>query len=102
MAEGCSSFSIYCKHVLLSYPNYTEVQLGLLSTLQYQLEAGLALIGHPVLIVAFQDPLLFRREHRPKVHLRDKHKKGDSSDKSEKKLVSSIFSLILKISMMLH
>lgn len=41
------------------YPNHAEVQFGLLSTLQYQLEASLALIGHPIVVVSFQDPLLF-------------------------------------------
>lgn len=44
-------------------PDHAEVEFGLLSTLQYELEACLALIGHPVLIVLLQDPLLLRCEH---------------------------------------
>lgn len=45
------------------YPDYAEVEFGLLSTLQYKLEASLALIGHPIVIVPLQDPLLLRCEH---------------------------------------
>ena len=53
----------------LTYPHHTEVQLGLLSTLKDQLKAALALIGHPVVVVALQDSLLLQCEHRPQVHL---------------------------------
>lgn len=45
------------------YPDHAEVEFGLLSTLQYELEASLALIGHPIVIVPLQDPLLLRCEH---------------------------------------
>lgn len=45
------------------YPDHAEVKFGFLSTLQYELEASLALIGHSVIIVPLQDPLLLRCEH---------------------------------------
>lgn len=45
------------------YPDHAEVEFGFLSTLQYELEASLALIGHPIIIVPLQDPLLLRCEH---------------------------------------
>lgn len=60
----------------LTHPDHTEVQFGLLGTLQYQLEARLALIGHPIVIVTFQDPLLFSCKHGPQVHLRHNQDDG--------------------------
>lgn len=39
-------------------PDHAEVQLGLLGALQDELETGFALIGHSILVVALQDPLL--------------------------------------------
>lgn len=44
-------------------PDHAEVQFGLLSALQDELEACFALIGHSILVVSLQDPLLLDGEH---------------------------------------
>ncbi len=41
-------------------------------TLQHELEAALALVGHAALIIALQYPLLLGCEYRPQVHLKDR------------------------------
>lgn len=49
-------------------PDHAEVQLGLLSTLQDELETGFALIDHSILVVSLQNPLLLDGEHGAEVH----------------------------------
>lgn len=49
-------------------PDHAEVQFGLLRALQDELEAGFALIGHSIVVVALQDPLLLQGEHGAEVH----------------------------------
>lgn len=49
-------------------PDHAEVQFGLLSALQDELEAGFALIGHSIIVVSLQDPLLLQGEHGAEVH----------------------------------
>lgn len=73
------SFGKTLHTTLLTHPDHTEVQFGLLGTLQYQLEACLALIGHPIVIVTFQDPLLFSCKHGPQVHLRHNQDDGEKT-----------------------
>lgn len=55
-----------------AYSGHAEVEFGLLRTLQDELEAALALIGHAALIIALQDPLLLGGKYRPQVHLQDR------------------------------
>lgn len=49
-------------------PDHAEVQFGLLCALQDELETGFALVGHSILVVSLQDPLLLQGEHRAEVH----------------------------------
>lgn len=49
-------------------PDHAEVQFGLLSALQDELETGFALVGHSILIVTLQNPLLLNGKHRAEVH----------------------------------
>lgn len=49
-------------------PDHAEVQLGLLSALQDELETGFALIGHSIIVVSLQNPLLLDGEYRAEVH----------------------------------
>lgn len=44
-------------------PDHAEVQFGLLSALQDELETGFALVGHSIVVVSLQDPLLLDGEH---------------------------------------
>lgn len=69
-AKSCSFLILWLSaEASATYPDHAEVQLGFLGTLQDELEAALALIGHPVLIVALQDSLLLGRKDRAQVHL---------------------------------
>lgn len=59
----------------IPHPDDAEVQLCLLCTLQDELETAFALIGHPIIIVPLQNPLLLRGKHRAQVHLEKRQQK---------------------------
>lgn len=59
-----------------TYPDHTKVQLGLLGTLQDELEAALALIGHSIVVESLQGFLLLGVEDRAQVHLSERERKS--------------------------